>query len=77
MSDLLNEDDRARLPSDVDPDVLVELLQRLPEEGHRQIIDLLIDPQRYLGTNAELFASRLGSDDPTLAAIIARLYRTD
>lgn len=39
------------------------------------IIDVVINPQASLGISAEMFASRLGSDDPTLKAIIDRLYR--
>jgi hypothetical protein len=71
----LTDEELTRLPPYIDPSVLVELLDALPESAHRTIIDLLIDPQQFLGVTAELFASRLGSDDQRLSAILSRLYR--
>lgn len=71
----LSDQDRAALPPDIDPEVFEELLDHIPPESQRMIIDVVINPQASLGISAEMFASRLGSDDPTLKAIIDRLYR--
>jgi hypothetical protein len=72
---MLRDEDRARLPPNIDPDVLSELLDRVPEDAHDLILSVLIDPRGALGIGGLPFSSQLGADDPELAALIARLYR--